>query len=72
MPKEFLDSSIGVNGIWGYHDLLVESYEHNLELVKENINIRLWPLIENDIFNNKKTIGIVYVNNNKIPRYSNK
>jgi len=61
MPKEFLDSSIGVNGIWGYHDILIESYEHNLELVKENINIRLWPLISNDNFNNKKMIGIVYV-----------
>jgi hypothetical protein len=63
LPKELLEQSIGVHGIWGYHDLLIESneYTYSKELIKQNIQIRLWPLLEPDSLQKNLPIGIAMV-----------
>jgi hypothetical protein len=63
LTKDLSEQSIGVYGIWGYHDLLVESYEYtsSIELIKQNIQIRLWPLLRSDFFLKDLSIGIAKV-----------
>lgn len=44
------DASIGVHGIYGYHDILIQSYEPSSEDGKNRLTLRLWPILsgEND------------------------
>ena len=49
LPAKYYDMSVGVHGIYGYHDILIQSYEQISDKhAKKVIELRLWPLIKNE------------------------
>ena len=41
-------AAIGIHGIYGYHDILIQSYEPASEDPKTRLKVRLWPIINNE------------------------
>lgn len=51
IPIEYLNTAIGIHGIYGYHDILIQSYEQVREdEAKKCLELRLWPLIQEEKF----------------------
>lgn len=46
--KQNEDATIGVHGIYGYHDIIIQSYEPESEDPKTRLELRLWPIINNE------------------------
>lgn len=55
--------SVGIDAVYGYHDLIMQSYEHvqhNDDIV-ESLKLRLWPLISNNDLYNEDNFGYCIV-----------
>lgn len=50
LPIKYLDASVGIHGIYGYHDILIQSYEQVSDDndAKRSLALRLWPLIQDE------------------------
>ena len=46
--KQNEDAAIGVHGVYGYHDIIIQSYEPESEDQKTRLELRLWSIINNE------------------------
>lgn len=56
------DFSIAIHGIYGYHDILIQSYEPSSESGKTRLTLRLWPILSDENDFNREIFGLAEVN----------